>query len=222
VASGEESSLISVFRQPDTAWFSVLYSFTFGGFVGLTSFLTLFFHDRYHLQKVRAADFTTLVVISGSFLRPVGGWLADRIGGYRLLLALLTGVGGLLFAISSLPEFSVVVPLRFLSMGMLGMGNGAVFQLVPQRFSKHIGVITGVVGAAGGLGGFLLPSVLGAIKDRTALRNRFPRLCRWVRYRLRSHVATGRDMEPELGRSLRSPCRRLLLPRSGAQPGHRR
>ena len=167
MASGEESSLISVFRQPDTAWFSVLYSFTFGGFVGLTSFLTLFFHDRYHLQKVRAADFTTLVVIAGSFLRPVGGWLADRIGGYRLLLALLTGVGGLLFAISSLPEFSVVVPLRFLSMGMLGMGNGAVFQLVPQRFSKHIGVITGVVGAAGGLGGFLLPSVLGAIKDRT-------------------------------------------------------
>ena len=133
-------------------------------------------------------------------------------GGYRLLLALLTGVGGLLFAISSLPELSVAVPLRFLSMGMLGMGNGAVFQLVPQGFSKHIGVITGVVGAAGGLGGFLLPSVLGAIKDRTALRNRFPRLCRWVRYRLRSHVVTGRDMEPELGRSLRSPCRRLLLP----------
>jgi len=123
VASGEESSLISVFRQPDTAWFSVLYSFTFGGFVGLTSFLTLFFHDRYHLQKVRAADFTTLVVISGSFLRPVGGWLADRIGGYRLLLALLTGVGGLLFAISSLPEFSVVVPLVFLSMGMLRHGQ---------------------------------------------------------------------------------------------------
>lgn len=158
---------VSVFRQADTAWFCLLYSFTFGGFVGLTSFLTLFFHDQYHLPKVRAADFTTLVVIAGSFLRPVGGWLADRFGGYRLLLVLLVGVGGLLFAISSPPQLPAVVPLLFLSMGMLGMGNGAVFQLVPQRFSKHVGVITGVVGAAGGLGGFLLPSVLGAIKDRT-------------------------------------------------------
>lgn len=158
---------VSVFRQADTAWFCLFYSFTFGGFVGLTSFLTLFFHDQYHLAKVRAGDFTTLVVIAGSFLRPVGGWLADRFGGYRLLLALLAAVGGLLFAISSLPELSVVVPLLFLSMGLLGMGNGAVFQLVPQRFAKHVGVITGVVGAAGGLGGFLLPSVLGAIKDRT-------------------------------------------------------
>lgn len=158
---------VRVFHQADTAWFCLFYSFTFGGFVGLTSFLTLFFHDQYHLAKVRAADFTTLVVIAGSFLRPIGGLLADRIGGYRLLLALLAGVGGLLFAVSSLPKLSVVVPLLFLSMGMLGMGNGAVFQLVPQRFSKQVGVITGVVGAAGGLGGFLLPSVLGAIQDRT-------------------------------------------------------
>ena len=158
---------VSVFRQADTAWFCLFYSFTFGGFVGLASFLTLFFHDQYHLVKVRAGDFTTVVVVAGSFLRPVGGWLADRIGGYRLLLCLLTGVGFLLFAISTLPELAVVVPLLFLCMGMLGMGNGAVFQLVPQRFSKHVGVITGLVGAAGGLGGFLLPSLLGAMKDRT-------------------------------------------------------
>src|SRR5207249_2636342 len=70
------------------------------------------------------------------------------------------------FAISSLPALPVVVPLLFLCMGMLGMGNGAVFQLVPQRFAKQVGVVTGLVGAAGGFGGFLLPSVLGAIKDR--------------------------------------------------------
>jgi len=157
---------VVIFRQADTAWFCLFYCFTFGGFVGLASFLTLFFHDQYGLTKVRAGDFTTLVVVAGSFLRPVGGWIADRIGGYRLLLALLAGVGCCLAAISSLPALPVVVPLLFLCMGMLGMGNGAVFQLVPQRFSRHVGVVTGLVGAAGGLGGFLLPSLLGATKDR--------------------------------------------------------
>ena len=157
---------VVIFRQADTAWFCLFYCFTFGGFVGLASFLTLFFHDQYGLTKVRAGDFTTLVVVAGSFLRPVGGWIADRIGGYRLLLALLAGVGCCLAAIGSLPALPVVVPLLFLCMGMLGMGNGAVFQLVPQRFSRHVGVVTGLVGAAGGLGGFLLPSLLGATKDR--------------------------------------------------------
>lgn len=158
---------VAVFREADAGWFCLFYSFTFGGFVGLASFLTLFFHDQYHLPKVRAGDFTTIVVIAGSFLRPVGGWLADRIGGYRLLLGLLAGVGSCLLAISSLPVLPVVVPLLFLCMGMLGMGNGAVFQLVPQRFAEQVGVVTGLVGAAGGFGGFLLPSLLGAIKDRT-------------------------------------------------------
>jgi MFS transporter, NNP family, nitrate/nitrite transporter len=158
---------VAVFKEADTGWFCFFYCFTFGGFVGLASFLTLFFHDQYHLPKVRAGDFTTIVVIAGSFLRPVGGWISDRIGGYRLLLGLLAGVGCCLAAISSLPALPIVVPLLFLCMGMLGMGNGAVFQLVPQRFAKHVGVVTGLVGAAGGFGGFLLPSLLGALKDRT-------------------------------------------------------
>src|SRR5437867_9648140 len=160
-------AIAAILRESDTAWFCFFYSFTFGGFVGMASFLSTFFHDQYGLSKVRAGDFTTIVVLAGSFLRPVGGWLSDRIGGYRLLLGLLAGVGCCLAAISSLPALPVVVPLLFLCMGMLGMGNGAVFQLVPQRFAKQVGVVTGLVGAAGGFGGFLLPSVLGAIKDRT-------------------------------------------------------
>jgi len=157
---------VAVFKQADTVWFCLFYSFTFGGFVGLASFLTLFFHDQYGLTKIRAGDFTTVVVLAGSFLRPVGGWIADRIGGYRLLLCLLAGVGCCPAAVSFLPSLTIVVSLLFVCMGMLGMGNGAVFQLVPQRFARHIGVVTGLVGAAGGLGGFLLPSLLGAIKDR--------------------------------------------------------
>ena len=114
---------------------------------------------------MQAGDFTTVVVLAGSFLRPVGGWLSDKFGGYRLLLALFAGIAVCLTVVSSLPPIAYVVPALFLSMGMLGMGNGAVFQLAPQRFSSDIELITGIVGAAGGLGGFFLPSALGALKD---------------------------------------------------------
>jgi MFS transporter, NNP family, nitrate/nitrite transporter len=150
---------------PDTGRLCFLYSITFGGFVGMASFLPVFFHDQYHITKIVAGDLTTIVVLSGSFLRPVGGWLADRFGGYRLLLALFSSIGLGLMLVSTLPAVGVVVALLFLSMRMLGMGNGAVFQMAPQRFPAEIELITGIVGAAGGLGGFLLPSLLGLLKD---------------------------------------------------------
>jgi NNP family nitrate/nitrite transporter-like MFS transporter len=157
----------SVLGERDAVWFCFFYCFTFGGFVGLASFLTVFFHDQYGLAKVRAGDFTTIVVLAGSFLRPVGGWLSDKIGGYRILLTLLASLAVALFAVGTLPPLVVEASLLFLTMGMLGMGNGAVFQLVPQRFPERIGILTGLVGAAGGLGGFFLPSLLGVVKDHT-------------------------------------------------------
>ena len=84
-------------------WFCFLYSITFGGFVGLASYLSVFFHDQYHVSKVQAGDFTTIVVLSGSFLRPVGGMLADRLGGYRMLLVLLAGIALCLAGVATLP-----------------------------------------------------------------------------------------------------------------------
>jgi NNP family nitrate/nitrite transporter-like MFS transporter len=119
------------------------------------------------VSRVAAGDFTTVVVVAGSLLRPVGGWLADRIGGYRMLLWLLSGFSVCLMAVAAAPPLSVAVAVLFLGMGLLGMGNGAVFQLVPQRFPTRIGLVTGIIGAAGGLGGFFLPSVLGVVKDAT-------------------------------------------------------
>lgn len=154
-----------ILAQGDTWRLCFLYSLTFGGFVGLTSFLSVFFHDQYHLAKVQAGDITTIVVLSGNFLRPVGGWLSDKAGGFRLLLTLFCGIALCLFLVSRLPSLAIVVPLLFLTMGMLGMGNGAVFQIAPQRFGKDIELITGIVGAAGGLGGFFLPSAFGTLKD---------------------------------------------------------
>ena len=124
----------SVLKEPDALWLCVLYSMTFGGFVGLMSFLTFFFHEQYHVSPVQAGDFTTLVVFSGSYLRPIGGWLADKFGGFRLLLAIFASIGVCLIGVGLLPALPVAVALLFAVMGLLGMGNGAVFQLVPLRF----------------------------------------------------------------------------------------
>ena len=154
-------------RESDTLWLSFLYSLTFGGFVGFASFLTAFFHEEYQLTRVAAGDVTTIVVVAGSFLRPVGGWLSDRVGGYRLLVVLLAGFAICVGSVAMIPSIRLAVGVLFVGMGLLGMGNGALFQLVPQRFPDRIGVVTGVVGAAGGLGGFFLPSLLGVAKDLT-------------------------------------------------------
>lgn len=157
----------NVFKITDTWYFCILYSVTFGGFVGFTSFLSIFFVDEYGLTRIRAGEFVTLCVIAGSFFRPVGGFIADKIGGVKLLMFLFIGLTICMFGISFLYSLTVVTILLFIGMLFLGMGNGAVFQLVPQRFSKEIGFITGIVGAAGGVGGFLVPNILGTLKQIT-------------------------------------------------------
>jgi len=158
---------LSVFREPDLWWFNLFYMVTFGGFVGLASYLPIFFSDQYGLSRVMAGNFTALCVFAGSFLRPLGGTLADRFGGVTVLTLLYGTLGALMFGASLLPSLPLATGLLFLGMSGLGMGNGAVFQLVPQRFRREVGVATGIVGAAGGLGGFCVPSVLGLLKDLT-------------------------------------------------------
>lgn len=155
----------SVFKEGDTFWFCFFYSITFGGFVGLASFLGIFFHDQYGLTKVTAGYFTALCVAAGSFVRPIGGYLADRFGGIRILSVLFGLTTLFMIGVGFLPPVLAATLLMFCGMACLGMGNGAVFQLVPLRFRNEIGVMTGVVGAAGGLGGFFLPMFLGYFKD---------------------------------------------------------
>ncbi|ANB61709.1 MFS transporter [Anoxybacteroides amylolyticum] len=158
---------MNVLKQRDAWLFCIFYSVTFGGFVGMSSYLTIFFNAQYGLDPVRAADFTTICVIAGSFFRPVGGWLADKFGGIRMLIMLYSVVAIMMALLSSLPSLTIATSLLFVAMMSLGMGNGSVFQLVPQRFQKEIGVVTGIVGAAGGLGGYFLPKILGNIKLAT-------------------------------------------------------
>jgi NNP family nitrate/nitrite transporter-like MFS transporter len=142
-----------------------LYAITFGGFVGLTSFLPILLHDEYGLTKVEAATIAACGGALGSLLRPVGGYLGDRVGGTTVLSGVL-GIGGaLLLFVSGLPPVGATAVALVVAMGALGVGNGAVFQLVGLRFPERIGAMTGIVGAAGGLGGFCLPFVLGAVKQ---------------------------------------------------------
>ncbi|WPP40507.1 nitrate/nitrite transporter [Paenibacillus hunanensis] len=157
----------SVLKQRDAWVFCAFYCVTFGGFVGLANYLTIFFNAQYGLSAVHAADIATICVIAGSFFRPVGGYLADKIGGTRMLMYLYGGAGAMLICVSFLPPLAVVVSLLFVGMMCLGAGNGSVFQLVPQRFSNEIGLVTGIVGAAGGLGGYALPLILGNLYKST-------------------------------------------------------
>ena len=154
-----------ILGQKDMWIFCLFYSVTFGGYVGLSSFLPIFFRDQYHVTPLTAGYLTALAAFVGSGVRPLGGYLADRVGGVRMLSFVLVGVCATYLLVSRLPGLGVMVPLLVIGMVCLGIGNGAVFQLVPQRFRLEIGAATGMVGALGGLGGFLLPILLGNVKQ---------------------------------------------------------
>jgi MFS transporter, NNP family, nitrate/nitrite transporter len=158
---------VAVLRAADLWWYCLFYGVTFGGYVGLSGFLPLFLRDQYGTTAVTAGSLTALAAVVGSGVRPVGGWLADRLGGARLLSVMLVGVALTYSVLGLLPPLGVAVPTLMLGMACLGMGNGAVFQLVPQSFRERIGVATGIVGALGGVGGFALPLLLGAMKQAT-------------------------------------------------------
>ena len=159
---------MNVLKDKDSWWFMFFYSVTFGGFVGLASSLTIYFNTQYGLDARMAGFFTAACVFAGSLVRPIGGNVADRIGGIKSLSVMYV-VAAIFLAIVSvgLPQAWMALAAFVCAMLALGMGNGAVFQLVPQRFRKEIGVMTGLVGMAGGVGGFYLASSLGFAKQAT-------------------------------------------------------
>ena len=159
---------IKALGDKDSWWFMFFYSVTFGGFLGLASTLPGYFHDQYGFDPVKAGYYTAACVFAGSLMRPLGGALADRVGGIRALLVMYT-IASLSIAVVGFNLQSSTLALLFFVIAMLclGAGNGSVFQLVPQRFHREIGVMTGLIGMAGGIGGFCLTAGLGAIKQAT-------------------------------------------------------
>ena len=148
-------------------WLCGLYGVTFGGFVGLSSYLPIYFHDEFHLDMITAGSLTAFVAMAGSVARPIGGFLADRVGGLILLQGLFLIVMLLCLASGQLPTIGWALTIVFGIMLCLGFGNGVVFQVVSCRFQGIMGTASGLIGAVGGLGGFLLPTGFGWLKDLT-------------------------------------------------------
>jgi len=159
------SDFFDMLRERDMVLFSLFYGVTFGGFVGFASYLSILFGDQYGLTKVRAGELAALGVMAGSLMRPLGGLLADRIGGIRMLNILFGIVALLTMGVAQLPALPLAVALFVAAMACLGLGNGSVFQLMPHRYGKRVGVATGILGAAGSFGGFFLPTLLGWLKQ---------------------------------------------------------
>jgi MFS transporter, NNP family, nitrate/nitrite transporter len=162
------TAYFEVLKDQDAWWFMLFYGVTFGGFVGLSSSLSIYFTDQFQLTPVVAGYFTAACVFAGSLVRPFGGATADKIGGIKTLSFVYLGAAAIL-ALISVGGFTLPITfaLFFAVMATLGFGNGAVFQLVPQRFRKEIGIMTGLVGFGGGVGGFYLASSLGFAKQMT-------------------------------------------------------
>ena len=171
-AKGKTGSMfasLAIFRTSRRAWALTLFYFmAFGGFVAMFLFLPKLLHGVHDISKTdagaRAAGFALLAVIA----RPVGGWLSDRIGAATVLKVSFTATAVLALVLAGTYEDIVPLTIACLTLAVfLGLGTGAVFKLVPQWFPDKVGAVTGVVGAAGGLGGFFPPIVMGTVKSAT-------------------------------------------------------
>jgi MFS transporter, NNP family, nitrate/nitrite transporter len=158
---------IQVLKTEKLSWvLSLFYALTFGGFVALSIYLPTLYKEVFALAPADAGARTALFVLVATLSRPVGGILSDKIGGPKLLLGVFLGIAaiGWLMGMPSIELFTIG------SIGcaiLFGLGNGGVFKLVPQYFPQQTGSVTGLVGAAGGLGGFFPPIVLGVCRDTT-------------------------------------------------------
>jgi NNP family nitrate/nitrite transporter-like MFS transporter len=146
--------------------FSLIYVITFGGFIGLASFLPTYFYDQFKVTKVEAGQLTMLAALMGSAIRVVGGYISDRVGGINTLSGVLIlvsitlvlcGLAGTSLALTTL--------LFMLCFAALGAGNGALFQLVPLRWPLTTAVAGSMIGEIGALGGAIVPNAMGLSKQ---------------------------------------------------------
>ena len=160
------SEMLGVLGREPLAWLlAAFYFLTFGGFVAFSIYLPTLLRDQFGLKPADAGFRTAGFVVLATLCRPLGGWLSDRIGGSRVLSWILPGVAGfgLLLGVQSMIPFTVGA---LGCAALLGIGNGAVFQLVPRYFPNQRATVTGLVGAMGGMGGFFPPLLLGVFRDK--------------------------------------------------------
>jgi NNP family nitrate/nitrite transporter-like MFS transporter len=161
------SAMLDVLAHERLSWLmAAFYFLTFGGFVAFSIYLPTLLKEEFRLAPADAGFRTAGFVVLATVLRPLGGWLSDRIGGARVLSAVFAGIAPLALLLA----WPSMAPFTAGALGcaaLLGLGNGAVFKLVPQYFPNRIGTVTGLVGAMGGLGGFFPPLLLSFFRGRT-------------------------------------------------------
>lgn len=152
--------------EPDGWAFSLVYAVTFGGFIGLTTFLPSYYHDQFGVSKVQAGQLAMLAAFIGAAVRIAGGWISDHWGGVNTLTAVLATVA-LTLVLCGLAGGSLVITtlLLLLCFAALGAGNGALFQLVPLRWPLSTAVAGSMIGEIGALGGGLVPNAMGLSKQ---------------------------------------------------------
>lgn len=161
------SDYFTLLQQHDAHWFCFFYTISFGGFVGLATAFAIYFRDEFGLLPVQAGEMAAFCTLVGALGRPIGGALADRLGGIRALGFFYSVAAAAMIVAALSHSLWICGAAFFFASGAFGMCNGAVFQLLPQRFAKDIGVMTGLVGCGGGIGGFVLGMLFGASKNHT-------------------------------------------------------
>ena len=153
--------------EADGWYFNLVYIITFGGFIGLATFLPTFYVSQFHMTKIQAGVYTVAATLTGSLTRVVGGWFADRVGGITTLsVVFLVAIAGL-FGLMTTPSLAVTTGFFMLCFAALGAGNGATFQMVPLRWPITTAVAGGMIGEIGALGGSILPLALSQSKQHT-------------------------------------------------------
>jgi NNP family nitrate/nitrite transporter-like MFS transporter len=158
--------MLAALMRKRLAWvFSTFYFLTFGGFVAFSIYLPTLLRQEFGFTATNAGFRSAGFVLLSTGVRPLGGWLSDRIGGSRVLSFVFFGIA----PFAGLLAWRSIVPFTIGALAcatLLGLGNGAVFKLVPQYFPAQTGAVTGLVGAMGGLGGFFPPILLGILGER--------------------------------------------------------
>jgi NNP family nitrate/nitrite transporter-like MFS transporter len=157
---------IACLFEKDGWVFSLIYGVTFGGFIGLITFLPSYYYDQFGVSKVQAGQLTMLAAFMGAAVRVVGGWISDRWGGVNTLTVVLVvvAVGLALVGVSS-ASLVLTTLLLIVCFAALGAGNGALFQLVPLRWPASTAVAGSMIGEIGALGGGLVPNAMGLSKQ---------------------------------------------------------
>jgi len=161
------SDYAKLLAERDAHWFCFFYTISFGGFVGLATAFAIYFRDQFGLTPVHAGEMAAFCTLVGALGRPVGGALADKMGGIRSLGIFYSVAAVAMVLAASTTNLWFCGAAFFVAAGAFGMCNGSVFQLLPQRFAREISVMTGLVGCGGGIGGFVLGMMFGASKEHT-------------------------------------------------------